>query len=48
MTRTIYLQGKMGELFGDVWNLNAATVADVCTALTAKEKKAETILTRLY
>jgi len=28
MTRTIYLQGKMGELFGDVWNLNAATVAE--------------------
>lgn len=28
MTRTIYLQGKMGELFGDVWSLNAATVAE--------------------
>ena len=28
MTRTIHLQGKMGELFGDVWNLNAATVAE--------------------
>lgn len=28
MTRTIYLQGKMGELFGKVWNLNAATVRE--------------------
>ena len=28
MTRTIYLQGKMGELFGDVWSLNATTVAE--------------------
>jgi len=28
MTRTIYLNGKMGELFGKVWKLNAATVAE--------------------
>jgi predicted phage tail protein len=28
MTRTIYLNGKMGELFGEVWKLNAATVAE--------------------
>jgi len=28
MTRTIYLQGKMGKLFGEVWNLNAATVRE--------------------
>jgi predicted phage tail protein len=28
MTRTIYLNGKMGELFGSKWNLNAATVRE--------------------
>ena len=28
MTRTIYLNGKMGELFGSEWNLNAATVRE--------------------
>ena len=28
MTRTIYLNGKMGKLFGEVWKLNAATVAE--------------------
>lgn len=28
MTRNIYLNGKMGELFGKVWKLNAATVKE--------------------
>lgn len=28
MTRTIYLKGKMGELFGSEWKLNAATVRE--------------------
>lgn len=28
MTRNIYLNGKMGELFGKVWRLNASTVRE--------------------
>ena len=38
MTRTIYLHGKMGELFGEVWNLNAATVAECMNGIDCQRE----------
>ena len=38
MTRTIYLQGKMGELFGEVWNLNAATVSECMNGIDCQRE----------
>lgn len=38
MTRTIYLHGKMGELFGEVWSLNAATVAECMNGIDCQRE----------
>ena len=38
MTRNIYLQGRMGKLFGEVWRLNAATIKEAMNGIDVQRE----------
>lgn len=38
MTRNIYLKGRMGKLFGEVWRLNAATVKEAMNGIDVQRE----------